>query len=202
MKRVSPLALLRTWICLVLSLAFLTVAPINTFAHRSGCHRWHSCPSDSGSYICGDTGHCSQCPDNQYCQAGSLRVIKPSASSAPAPAGQSQATVQTGDVRRIDYEGFTVWLDCSKRGAVKFRYNAQRDQGNFKRHERFYYDPDVPKRCQQTSTKSYKHPSQRYDRGHIVPANHLDYSMIAIKQSNYMTNILPQHPGRHPKAAG
>src|SRR3989344_7576618 len=26
-------------------------------AHRSGCHRWHSCPSDSGSYTCGDAGH-------------------------------------------------------------------------------------------------------------------------------------------------
>lgn len=26
-------------------------------AHRSGCHRWHSCPSDSGSYTCGDTGY-------------------------------------------------------------------------------------------------------------------------------------------------
>ena len=22
-------------------------------AHRSGCHRWHSCPSDTGSYTCG-----------------------------------------------------------------------------------------------------------------------------------------------------
>ncbi|HIG39559.1 MAG TPA: hypothetical protein EYQ14_03340, partial [Gammaproteobacteria bacterium] len=33
---------------------------------------------------------------------------------------------------------------------------------------------------------------QRYDRGHLVPANHLDYSKKAIKQSNYMTNILPQ----------
>ena|SRR3989344_1022775 len=26
-------------------------------AHRSGCHRWHSCPSDSGSYTCGDAGY-------------------------------------------------------------------------------------------------------------------------------------------------
>lgn len=32
------------------------------FAHRSGCHRWHSCPSDSGSYICGDAGHPCQYP--------------------------------------------------------------------------------------------------------------------------------------------
>lgn len=39
-------------------------------AHQSGCHRWHSCPSDSGSYTCGDTGYCSQCPDNKYCKGG------------------------------------------------------------------------------------------------------------------------------------
>ncbi len=39
-------------------------------AHRSGCHRWHSCPSDTGSYTCGDTGYCSECPDNNYCKAG------------------------------------------------------------------------------------------------------------------------------------
>ncbi len=39
-------------------------------AHQSGCHRWHSCPSDSGSYVCGDTGYCSQCSDNYYCKNG------------------------------------------------------------------------------------------------------------------------------------
>ena len=30
-------------------------------AHQDGCHRWHSCPSDSGSYVCGDTGYASEC---------------------------------------------------------------------------------------------------------------------------------------------
>jgi hypothetical protein len=30
-------------------------------AHQSGCHRWHSCPSDTGSYVCGDLGYDSQC---------------------------------------------------------------------------------------------------------------------------------------------
>jgi hypothetical protein len=30
-------------------------------AHRDGCHRWHSCPSDTGSYVCGDLGYDSQC---------------------------------------------------------------------------------------------------------------------------------------------
>lgn len=35
--------------------------PAPAVAHRDGCHRWHSCPSDTGSYICGDTGHFSEC---------------------------------------------------------------------------------------------------------------------------------------------
>lgn len=52
------------FILLVFSIAFSNVS----FAHRSGCHRWHSCPSDIGSYICGDRGHCNYCPDNQFCQ--------------------------------------------------------------------------------------------------------------------------------------
>lgn len=90
---------------------------------------------------------------------------------------------------RLDYEGFTVWLDCAERAPVKFRYNAQRDIGDAKRYKKFLLDPDVPGNCQQTSTKSY---GNGYDRGHQVPANHLDFSEKAIMQSNYMTNILPQ----------
>ncbi len=30
-------------------------------AHQDGCHRWHSCPSDTGSYVCGDLGYDSEC---------------------------------------------------------------------------------------------------------------------------------------------
>jgi len=111
----------------------------------------------------------------------------------PLPKYQSAAVIkQDNNVLRLDYEGFTVWLDCEKRGAVKFQYTAQRDNGKFKRKKSFYIDPKVPRECQQFKTSSYKSPSQRYDRGHQVPANHLDYSKVAIKQTNYITNILPQ----------
>jgi hypothetical protein len=40
---------------IVIFLFFLI--PSVSEAHRSGCHRWHSCPSDSGSYTCGDAGY-------------------------------------------------------------------------------------------------------------------------------------------------
>ena len=101
-------------------------------------------------------------------------------------------SAHASEIKRISYEGFTVWVDCDKRGAVKFQYNAQHDNGDFKRHKSFHIDPDVSSSCQQLSAKTYKQKGQRYDRGHLVPANHLDYSKVAIRESNFMTNILPQ----------
>jgi len=99
------------------------------------------------------------------------------------------ATTSATKIQRVDYEGFTLWLDCNQHGAVKFQYNAQRDTGNFPRLEKFYLDKNVPSDCQQTSAKTY---GRNYDRGHLVPANHLDYSKQAISDSNSMANILPQ----------
>jgi hypothetical protein len=52
-------------------------------AHRSGCHRWHSCPSDRGTYSCGDLGYCAQCPDNEYCRGGQPRTTVQTPSQAP-----------------------------------------------------------------------------------------------------------------------
>lgn len=48
----------------VLIVTFLMVAP-DARAHRSGCHKEHSCPSDTGSYVCGDLGNDSQCPGKE-----------------------------------------------------------------------------------------------------------------------------------------
>ena len=72
------------WILLVLG---ITLHPTIVDAHRSGCHRWHSCPSDSGSYTCGDTGHCSGCPDNQYCEDRKVRTLK-----VPDPSSHTEST--------------------------------------------------------------------------------------------------------------
>lgn len=88
---------------LLSSLAFLVFLVLPASAHRSGCHSWHSCPSDSGSYVCGDTGHCSACNDNQYCQNGNyspaatriapiLPIQIPVFSPVPAPVVRSMPT--------------------------------------------------------------------------------------------------------------
>jgi phosphatidylserine/phosphatidylglycerophosphate/cardiolipin synthase-like enzyme len=67
---------------IILSLVVGWSWTVSSFGHQDPCHRLHSCPSDHGTYVCGDKGRCDQCPDNQYCLAGKLRVA---ASPTPAP---------------------------------------------------------------------------------------------------------------------
>lgn len=62
-------------------------------AHRFGCYGWHSCPSDHGTYTCGDLGYCAQCPDKAYCFAGHPRVAAPPPKPDLLPPAQTQAVV-------------------------------------------------------------------------------------------------------------
>jgi len=90
---------------------------------------------------------------------------------------------------QLNYKDFTLWLDCNKRGATKFEYVTVPDTNKAKRSNSFFLDPNVPANCQQLSTKTY---GKGYDRGHLIPANHFDYSDEAVKSTNVMTNIVPQ----------
>ncbi len=65
------------------------------------------------------------------------------------------------------------------------------DHGSYSRNHSFKHDPFVKRSCQQISQGTYK-GGTKTDRGHLVPANHLDFNAGAIKNSNLMTNILPQ----------
>jgi phosphatidylserine/phosphatidylglycerophosphate/cardiolipin synthase-like enzyme len=67
---------------------------VGSQAHQDPCHRLHSCPSDTASSICGDKGRCDQCPDNQYCLAGKLRMPS-SVNPAPAPPAPSPSATTT-----------------------------------------------------------------------------------------------------------
>ncbi|MEK7519715.1 MAG: hypothetical protein AAB581_00510 [Patescibacteria group bacterium] len=82
---------------LILSWALLFLAmPIFVSAHRSGCHRWHSCPSDTGSYVCGDLGH--PCTYPTYPKSGG--VILPE-SVATLPQQPHKKTSETARQKRI-----------------------------------------------------------------------------------------------------
>jgi hypothetical protein len=89
-------------------LAMVSVATIPAAAHRSGCHRWHSCPSDHGTYVCGDLGYCSQCADNQYCEAGQPRRT---------PATSKKPTTQQEKAKVCDAEAVRQGLTGNERRA-------------------------------------------------------------------------------------
>ncbi len=80
------------WMLIPVVLLATTVAD----AHRSGCHRWHSCESDRGTYTCGDLGYCSGCLNNQYCENGQVRRAtqkKPPVAPETQPAEQFSGNV-------------------------------------------------------------------------------------------------------------
>lgn len=101
-------------------------------------------------------------------------------------------SVASAQVHQLDYDGFTVFLDCQRRGAVQFEYSVSKDIGSLPRKHSFSLDPDVPAECSQKVARTYTHPQKKYDRGHLVPANHLDHLPTGLTQSNFMTNVLPQ----------
>ena len=98
------------------------------------------------------------------------------------------------DLVQIDYPGFTLWLDCAQRGSVVAHYKVGHDTGSIDTKQNFRFDEDH-RDCQQTSSETYKRPKEaqdQYDRGHIVPANHLDGDQKAYRASYFMTNVVPQ----------
>jgi endonuclease G len=121
--------------------------------------------------------------------------------SSPTPPAQQENTqssiyepIDSSNIRSIFSHGFTLWLDCTKKAAYQFQYSLTTDNGNIARSSSFKLDPDNID-CQQTSTSSYRvKGGSTYDRGHLVPANHMDNNASSIKQTNYMVNILPQLP--------
>lgn len=61
------------------------------WAHKAACHRTHSCPADPEAYVCGDLGHCTACPNNQYCVNHQSRR-KAAASQRATPPATAQAS--------------------------------------------------------------------------------------------------------------
>ena len=74
-------------------LAVLVIASAQ--AHRSGCHRWHSCPSDSGSYVCGDLGYSNYCPKKPKPAVTRPSTSTPKASTMPSRPSTAKPTPET-----------------------------------------------------------------------------------------------------------
>lgn len=94
----------------------------------------------------------------------------------------------------IKYRGFDLLMDCEKRAPLFAHYVLRTDNGSYSRSSEFFVDSTIPAYCRQTSSSYYPKDKsgQKYDRGHLVPANHMDGNPLSIRQSNFMANVLPQ----------
>ena len=144
---------------------------------------------EGSQFVCNDGSYSRSPKDCSDYFANKVSKPKPENRATSPFMPSANERYSANKILKLDYPGFTLWLDCEKRGAVKFQYVAQHDSGNAKRFKRFFLDPKVPAECQQTTAEAY---GMQYDRGHQVPANHLDASAEAIKATNAMPNILPQ----------
>jgi endonuclease G len=130
------------------------------------------------------------------CKAVVPAAPKPLRSDFKPPARGNGRYSLRNKSSQLQYDGFAVWVDCSMNAAYRFEYMAYEDCGCHPRHHGFKLDPKserISSTCQQRNGKTYKATEGvAFDRGHLVPANHLDHDEDAISQSNYMTNILPQ----------
>ena len=54
------------------------------------------------------------------------------------------ADIASAEVLPINYQGFTVWLDCDRRGPAHFHYTAYRDAGSNERSTNYERDPSIP----------------------------------------------------------
>ena len=93
-----------------------------------------------------------------------------------------------------EYRGYKIWLDCDKRAAVKFEYQVGLDTGDVDRKKfgSYRFDKDLPERCRQKVTDTYNPYLPGFDRGHLVPFNHMDVDVETAIETNFMVNILPQ----------
>jgi len=93
------------------------------------------------------------------------------------------------------YTHYKLWLDCKERASIAFSYVASKDKGNKTKYTSFYDDPSLPQSCQQLSRKAYNHyndTESKYHAAQLAAANHFDFDKRALKEANFMANVLPQ----------
>jgi endonuclease G len=86
--------------------------------NKDGCHTNRK----TGEY------HCHGSSSQPSVNSSNTTQLKPAVYSSAFGTVEPESP---SNLIKLDYDGFTVWLDCSKRAPVKFRFNAQHDTGNF-----------------------------------------------------------------------
>lgn len=99
----------------------------------------------------------------------------------------------------IQHTGFTVSYDMNTNTPkwVAWELTKEETYGVVKRTEEFLPDPKVDM-SNRVTTEDYK--GSGYDRGHICPAADMKWSVEAMHDCFYMTNICPQNHNLNRKA--
>jgi len=137
---------------LLVTVALLVSIARYADAHRSGCHRWHSCPSDTGSYVCGDTGHCSECPDNRYCLA-----------AKPQVQAQPQEPKKPSEQARPGVPPKDAWT-CPTAQPVKGNFTTSSGERCIYHMGGQFYDKTKPERCYATEAEARQDGCRRSKR--------------------------------------
>lgn len=94
--------------------------------------------------------------------------------------------------RIIEHEGYTVSFnrETNNPNWVAWELTAEETYGDVRRSNNFMPDPEVPQNHQVTT---YDYKNSGYDRGHMCPAADMKWSVDAMRECFYMSNICPQN---------
>ena len=109
--------------------------------------------------------------------------------------GARNSNSNEADIIKLDYESWDIEYNCKNRGYEYFHYKTVPDSGSEERINKFNLEKNMPKKCRQFKTSTYKAPKTSeisYDRGHGVHQNIWDHSKELMAQSNLFSNIVPQ----------
>ncbi len=92
----------------------------------------------------------------------------------------------------IRHTGYTVSYNENLRlpNWVAYELTRQETQGNVQRTDRFIADPQV----KGVIATNADYTRSGYDKGHMAPAADMKWSVTAMKESFYFSNMCPQHP--------
>jgi endonuclease G len=104
--------------------------------------------------------------------------------------------LSTGRKEQIIYhEGYTVSYNSDYKIANWVAYELTAEEANgkdVKRSDHFTPDPMV---AEDETATSEDYKQSGYDRGHLAPAGDMKWSVLAMQESFYFTNICPQNKG-------
>lgn len=94
--------------------------------------------------------------------------------------------------RIINHEGYTLSFnkDTKCPNWVAWELTAEETQGTVARSQEFFADPDIPPYLRIEPTE---YRGSGYDRGHMCPAADMKWSVKAMRECFYMTNMCPQN---------